>query len=140
MVRKGSQKRKQAKSQEELDPYGLNEVDDFASKKERVLLEQSTLGDRRHVSDDDDLGDDEEEEVLHVSDTDDSDESESEYEQQEEEQDLDGAEAYRKVFGRKLDLDQPVEDEEGGMLGNEEAWGSKGEYYGACLLYTSRCV
>ena len=51
----------------------------------------------------------------------------------EEEGELDGAAAYKKIFGRNLEADQlPEEDEESGMLNNENAWGStKGEYYGA---------
>lgn len=101
------------------DDYGLNEVDDFAEKREKVLL-----GDSQYYRDDSDeerlLEDNEEEEVMAMSDGDESDE------------DMDGAEAYKKVFGRKLEHDMPeVEDDDETMLNNENAWGSKNEYYGA---------
>ncbi|EDO15258.1 hypothetical protein Kpol_461p12 [Vanderwaltozyma polyspora DSM 70294] len=114
----------------EDSPYGKTEIDDFADKREKVLLEQSSLGGRGGDAYDDEDGlnvDDEEEEVMGISD----DESGSD----EEEEELDGAAAYRKVFGRKLDTgveDGGDEEEAGGMLENDTAWGStKGEYYGA---------
>ncbi|CCD22360.1 rRNA-processing protein SAS10 NDAI_0A02020 [Naumovozyma dairenensis CBS 421] len=132
--RKGSSK---GSDPDTVDPYGLNEVDEFASKKEKLLLEQSTLSNQRN-DDDDFLEDEEEEEVLGMTDEESgSEELEEEQAEQdddeEEEEGLDGAEAYRKVFGRSLDADQRVDEEaEGGMLDNENAWGSnKGEYYGA---------
>ena len=48
------------------DPYGLNEVDEFAAKREKVLLDQSSLKDMQRGDDDDDdvIYDDEEEEVM----------------------------------------------------------------------------
>ncbi|KAL3232885.1 Something about silencing protein 10 [Nakaseomyces bracarensis] len=107
------------------DPYGRNEVDDFADKREKVLLSESTLA-RRNGSDEEDLMDEEEEEVMAMSEDEDEDEDEDE--------EMDGAEAYRKVFGRKLETDMPDEEyeDEEGMLDNENAWGAtKNEYYGA---------
>ncbi|QLL31643.1 hypothetical protein HG536_0B05070 [Torulaspora globosa] len=108
------------------DAYGMTEVDEFASKKDKLLFEQSTL-----AGDDDQNGFDnpyeEEEEVLAMSN-----ESSSE-EDEEEEEELDGERAYRKVFGRKLNLrEEAGEDEAESMLDNDGAWGtSKGDYYGA---------
>lgn len=115
------------------DTYGLNEVDDFASKKDKVLFEQSNLVD---VDDEDqfDNPDDEEEEVLAMSgDSSSEGEDEEQDEEQEEDEELDGERAYRKVFGRKLNLgDDAGEDEAGTMLDNDNAWGAtKGDYYGA---------
>lgn len=107
---------------EDDDPYGMNEIDDFADKREKVLLNDSTLA-YRQGSDEEDLMDEEEEEVMAMSD-----------EEDEEEEELDGAEAYRKVFGRKLENDMPEDEDEDeeGMLDNENAWGAtKNEYYGA---------
>ncbi|QLQ79156.1 hypothetical protein HG537_0B05040 [Torulaspora globosa] len=103
--------------------YGLNEVDEFASKRDKLLFEQSNL-----VDDDGEDGfdnpDEEEEEVLAMSSEED--------EEEEEEEELDGERAYRKVFGRKLDLGGEVGDETESMLDNDGAWSSnKGDYYGA---------
>ncbi|CAI4057944.1 hypothetical protein N7582_000972 [Saccharomyces uvarum] len=131
MAGKRSNRSKAPNSRDETDPYGLNEVDDFASKREKVLLGNSTLAGGATNNDDDPLlEDEEEEEVLAM---DDADESSDDEEEEEEEEKLDGAEAYKKIFGRNLETDQPLEeDEEHGMLDNENAWGStKGEYYGA---------
>lgn len=119
--------------EDHAEPYGVNEVDDFASKREKILLEESTLGNTQR--DDEATLDDEEEEVLAVSDESSSEEDYEDQDEQEEEPDeeLDGEQAYRKVFGRNLKLHEvPAEGEEGGMLNNETAWGTaKGEYYGA---------
>lgn len=114
---------------EEGDPYGLNEVDEFASKREKVLLEEAGLNVREQTNDEDDLiVDEDEEEVLAMSD----DSSEQEEEEEEEEEELDGETAYKKVFGRKLDLGEDPEEDQDAMLDNENAWGSsKNEYYGA---------
>lgn len=107
---------KRGKSED--DPYGMNEVDDFADKREKVLLNDSTLA-YRQSSDEEDLMDEEEEEVMAMS-------------GDEEDEELDGAEAYRKVFGRNLETEVPDEEDEEGMLDNENAWGAtKNEYYGA---------
>ena len=105
------------------DDYGMNEVDDFAAKKEQVLLENSSLNQRNrgNYSNDED---EEEEEVMSMTDE----------ESSEEEEELDGEKAYRQVFGRKLDTSNPNEDEDDAtaMLDNENAWGAtKNEYYGA---------
>lgn len=132
MVRKSSGGVKTSSAGDEVNPYGLNEVDDFASKREKVLLGQSTFGDS--AKDDSLLEDEDEEEVLAMDEDDESmDEREDEEGEEEEEEELDGAAAYKKIFGRNLETDQlPEEDEENGMLDNENAWGStKGEYYGA---------
>ncbi|CAI4814203.1 ASN_HP2_G0006930.mRNA.1.CDS.1 [Saccharomyces cerevisiae] len=132
MVRKGSNRTKTSEVGDEINPYGLNEVDDFASKREKVLLGQSTFGDSNKDDDHSLLEDEDEEEVL-AMDEDDESIDEREDEEEEEEEELDGAAAYKKIFGRNLETDQlPEEDEENGMLDNENAWGStKGEYYGA---------
>lgn len=112
------------------DPYGLNEVDDFAKKREKVLLSESTFADRDDSNDDVLNIDEEEEEVMAVSDG--VSESEEEEEEEEEGDELNGAEAYRKVFGRNLDLGDDNEEAQDNMLDNENAWGStKAEYYGA---------
>lgn len=105
-------------------PYGLSEVDDFAAKKEQVLLDNSSMRNRANVDD----YSEEEEEVMGISD-----ESSGDEEEEEEEEELDGEKAYRQVFGRKLDVGQPgEEDDESAMLDNDNAWGStKNEYYGA---------
>lgn len=108
------------------DSYGLTEVDEFASKKDKLLFEQSSL-----ANDDGEDGfdnpDEEEEEVLAMS------SEEDEEDEEEEDEELDGERAYRKVFGRKLNLGEEVgEDEVESMLDNDGAWGtSKGDYYGA---------
>lgn len=128
-----SNKVRQTALSEETDPYGLNEVDDFAAKNERILLEQSSLN-RINNADDEDNLDDEEEEVMADEDSDSNSEEEQEEEEEEdeEEEELDGEKAYREVFGRKLDLGEPVEETQGAMLDEENAWGStKNEYYGA---------
>ncbi|GAV55165.1 hypothetical protein ZYGR_0AS04890 [Zygosaccharomyces rouxii] len=125
MVRKGSKKVSQKSAGKPLansdDEYGMNEVDDFASKREKVMLDESTLGDRNEEAYDSN----EDEEVMAVSDDDEEDEDE-------EQQEIDGEEAYRKVFGRRLNADTQQVDEGEGMLDNDAAWGaSKNEYYGA---------
>ncbi|QLG73414.1 hypothetical protein HG535_0E04980 [Zygotorulaspora mrakii] len=127
------QSKKHSVNEQPEPPYGLNEVDDFASKREKLLLSESTMRDAEE--EEDILPDEEEEEVLAMS-TDESSEEdedgEEEDEYEEEEEKLDGEKAYRKVFGRKLDLNNTTEAEGGTMLDNENAWGStKGEYYGA---------
>ncbi|KAG0671074.1 hypothetical protein C6P45_001361 [Maudiozyma exigua] len=107
------------------DDYGMNEVDDFAAKKEQVLLDNSSMNQRNRGSYSDE--EEEEEEVMSVSDDESS-------EEEEEEEELDGEKAYRQVFGRKLDTTNPNEDEDDAtaMLDNENAWGAtKNEYYGA---------
>lgn len=102
------------------DDYGINEVDDFASKREKVMLGDSTLGGK----DEEDYDSNDDEEVMAVDDEDEEDEDED--------QGIDGEEAYRKVFGRRLNTDMQQVDESEGMLDNEAAWGSsKNEYYGA---------
>ncbi|CAL9730895.1 something about silencing protein 10 [Monosporozyma unispora] len=124
--------KKRSTSQEEENPYGLNEVDDFAAKNERILLENSSLNRQGDNLDDDHIDDDDEEEVMSLSGESDSEEDEED----EEDAKLDGEKAYRQVFGRNLRDDQrPLEDgeleAEEGML-DENAWGStKNEYYGA---------
>ncbi|CEP62563.1 rRNA-processing protein SAS10 LALA0_S05e08416g [Lachancea lanzarotensis] len=111
------------------DPYGRNEVDDFAAKREKVLLDQANIVAEASEEDDERLLEDEdEEEVLGVE----SDEDESEESEAAEE--LDGEAAFRQVFGRKMDAGGAGEAEDDGdaMLDNDTAWGStKGEYYGA---------
>ncbi|KAK5779935.1 rRNA-processing protein SAS10 PWA37_001695 [Arxiozyma heterogenica] len=114
------------REEEEQDPYGLNEVDEFAAKNERILLENSTLYNENGQTDEDKLDDDDEEAVMDISDIDES-EDEDENEMQ-----VESEKAYRQIFGRSLKDDQrPLEDEEA-ILDNENAWGStKNEYYGA---------
>mgnify|MGYP001186182141 CR=1 FL=1 len=116
------------------DSYGLNEIDDFASKRDQILLENSNLG-TQGADDYESNPDDEEEEVMAMSNEETSSEEEDEEEEEEQEQtdeELDGEQAYRKVFGRKLELHRDPAEDEGGMLGNDNAWGStKGDYYGA---------
>ncbi|CCF56395.1 hypothetical protein KAFR_0B00970 [Kazachstania africana CBS 2517] len=112
--------------EEDRDPYGLNEVDAFADKKEKILLEQSTLNTGNGNESYDSLDDDEEEEVMGMSGEDSSDDEE------EEEEELDGEKAYRKVFGKKLHLGESEDEADENMLDNENAWGAtKNEYYGA---------
>ncbi|CDO93268.1 unnamed protein product [Kluyveromyces dobzhanskii CBS 2104] len=130
MAKKGARASKRGgngkQDREEDVSYGMNEVDDFANKREKVLLEEAGL-DRRAPDDDDDFSVDEEEEVMGMSDEDSSEDDSEESEEEE----LTGEAAYKKVFGRKLDVGQDPE-EEGGMLDNDNAWGtSKTEYYGA---------
>ncbi|SCU81361.1 LAME_0B06700g1_1 [Lachancea meyersii CBS 8951] len=129
MARKSSKGLK-SRARFEQDPHGLNEVDDFAAKREKVLLDRAGLSNQSDEDDDEHLlDDDEEEEVLGVE----SDESEQEKESEEEEQ-LDGEAAFRQVFGRKMDVGAAEDAEEGGdaMIDNDTAWGStKSEYYGA---------
>ncbi|AAS51989.1 ADR069Cp [Eremothecium gossypii ATCC 10895] len=111
--------RNSAKGVSSEDPYGANEVDDFAAKREKVMLEEAGL-DGRSDSDDSDVPDEQEDEVMAM--TDDSSDEDSA---------LDGEEAYKRVFGRRLDADIE-EAEQGDMLDNEAAWGStKNDYYGA---------
>lgn len=113
------------------DTYGLNEVDEFASKKDKLLFEQSNLAD--NSEDDISNPDDDEEEVLAVSEGSSSGEEDGEELDEEMDEELDGEKAYRKVFGRKLNLGNEVaEDEDEAMLDNDGAWGAtKGDYYGA---------
>ncbi|SMN18284.1 similar to Saccharomyces cerevisiae YDL153C SAS10 Essential subunit of U3-containing Small Subunit (SSU) processome complex [Maudiozyma saulgeensis] len=110
-------------SSRDADEYGLNEVDDFAAKREQVLLDNSSMKNRRRENSGDDEEDDEEE-VMSMTD---------ESSEEEEEEELDGEKAYRQVFGRKLDISEPNEEDEAtAMLDNENAWGTtKNEYYGA---------
>ncbi|KAL2711164.1 Something about silencing protein 10 [Kluyveromyces marxianus] len=128
---KSVSKRSSGRENEEEDPYGLNEVDDFAKKREKVMLDDAGINERE-ASDSDDFSVDEEEEVLGMSDEESSDED-VEDEDEDEDEELDGEAAYKKVFGRKLEMDEiPEEREGGGMLDNDNAWGtSKSEYYGA---------
>ena len=117
------------------DPYGLNEVDEFAAKREKVLLDQSSLKDMQRGDDDDDdvIYDDEEEEVMADGMSSEEELSGEEAEEGEEGDEVDADKVYHQVFGRKLDLDYPdVAPEDETMLANETAWGStKDEYYGA---------
>lgn len=129
MARKGSKKVSQKPTDKPIltsdDEYGMNEIDDFASKREKIMLDESTLGDRNEEDDDSN----EDEEVMAVSDDDDEEDEENE---EDEQQEIDGEEAYRKVFGRRLNADTEKLDENEGMLDNDAAWGaSKNEYYGA---------
>ena len=127
--RKGT---KQPSKKGQSDPYGLNEVDDFAEKREKVLLENAGIRGELEDEHSDGLMSDENEEG--VMDVDDDSSAEEEEEEEEEDEQLDGEKAYRQVFGRRLDTEMPV-DAEGGndaMLDNENAWGNtKSEYYGA---------
>ncbi|CCE64992.1 hypothetical protein TPHA_0J01710 [Tetrapisispora phaffii CBS 4417] len=107
----------------EANEYGLNEVDDFADKREKVMFSESTLADRADSDNDEDLDIlEEEEEVMSVS-----------GESDDEEEILDGPDAYRKVFGRNLDLGKGSDEEgDADLVDDENAWGStKNEYYGA---------
>lgn len=72
MVRKGSNRTKTSEVGDEINPYGLNEVDDFASKREKVLLGQSTFGDSNKDDDHSLLEDEDEEEVLAMDERDES--------------------------------------------------------------------
>lgn len=72
MARKRSSKQSRgatATGREPEDPYGFNEVDDFASKREKILLDDSTLNTQEAI-DDDIEPDEEEEEVLAMEDED----------------------------------------------------------------------
>lgn len=115
------------------DFYGLNEVDDFAKKREKVMLDKAGLTEYPESGDSDGLMSDENEEgVMNVDDE--SSEGDQDEEPEEDDEPLDGEKAYRQVFGRKLDLGDARDAEDGGetMLDNESAWGStKNEYYGA---------
>ncbi|CUS23073.1 LAQU0S08e01530g1_1 [Lachancea quebecensis] len=115
------------------DSYGLNEVDDFAQKREKVMLDKAGMSEYPESGDSDGLMSDENEEgVMNVDDE--SSEDDQDEGSQEEDEPLDGEKAYRQVFGRKLDLGDAREAENEGatMLDNESAWGStKNEYYGA---------
>lgn len=132
--RRSNQRRSVRDEHETGDSFGLNEVDDFAFKRDQVLLEQSNLGSTESEQYEYNP-DDEEEEVMAMSDEDEEDEDEEENEEDEQDSEgeqLNGEQAYRKVFGRKLNLGQDAAEEEEGMLGNDQAWGStKGDYYGA---------
>lgn len=123
--KKSSKKSSNNSAADNGDHYGLNEVDEFAAKRDKVMLDQSTLGDDRETMSEYD----EEDEVMAMNDESSDEENQSEVADVEEE--LDGEHAYRQVFGRKLNTEQ--EDVEGGdMLDNDAAWGSsKNEYYGA---------
>lgn len=108
--------------EEDDDPYGMNEVDAFAAKSEKVLLENSTLGNRNNDDSDFENPDDEEEEVMRLDNDDSSDEDD---------QELDGAAAYKKVFGRNLE-NYEDDNEDADLIENENAWGeTKNDYYGA---------
>ncbi|SCU92649.1 LANO_0E01640g1_1 [Lachancea nothofagi CBS 11611] len=127
MARKNGNRTKSGASKEQ-DPYGLNEVDDFASKREKVMLERAGLASQVDESDDDGLMDDQEEEqVLDVENS----ESEEE-EENDEDEELDGEAAYRQVFGRKMETHGDEDEKADAMLDNDGAWGpTKNEYYGA---------
>ncbi|AMD20485.1 HDL259Cp [Eremothecium sinecaudum] len=115
----------------EENPYSDNEVDAFAAKREKVLLEKAGLT-RNDASEDDEFLVDDSETVMSLSGEDSSDEDEEEAEDEAEDEELDGDEAYRKVFGRKLNAGDDQEIAGDAMLDNENAWGaSKNEYYGA---------
>lgn len=115
---------------EDENPYGLNEVDDFAAKREKVMLADAGFNQRE--DDEDDFSVDDEEEVMAMSDNDSEESLEEDGDEDENEDELDGEAAYKEVFGRKLDLGDDPELDNGGMLDNENAWGtSKTEYYGA---------
>ncbi|QEU59747.1 Sas10 [Kluyveromyces lactis] len=117
--------------QEEDVAYGMNEVDDFANKREKVLLEDAGL-DQREQEDDFDLSVDEEEEVMGMSDEHSEVDSEEVEDDESEQEELTGEAVYKKVFGRKLDVGENAEEGSSAMLDNENAWGaSKAEYYGA---------
>lgn len=112
-----------------MEDPGLDEIDEFATRNEHILLENSSLrqNPNSHASDDDD----DEEEIMDI-DSDSSSESESDKEIDQE----DAERAYRQVFGRSLRQDQkPLTEEEldqDAMINNENAWGdNKNEYYGA---------
>ncbi|CDH10629.1 related to Something about silencing protein 10 [Zygosaccharomyces bailii ISA1307] len=127
MARRNSRrnsKKNTSKAVADDDQYGLNEIDDFAAKREKVMLDHSTLG---GISDEGSESEDEEEEVMAVS----EESSDEEDAGADEEEGLDGERAYRQVFGRKLNT-EPQDVESNGMLDNDAAWGSsKNEYYGA---------
>lgn len=124
---------RQASKGGQEDSYGLNEVDDFAKKREKVMLDKAGLTEYPESGDSDGLMSDENEEgVMNVDDE--SSEGDQDEEPEEDDEPLDGEKAYRQVFGRKLDLGDARDAEDGGetMLDNESAWGStKNEYYGA---------
>ncbi|GAV50259.1 hypothetical protein ZYGR_0U01150 [Zygosaccharomyces rouxii] len=126
MARKNSKRVSQKSASKPIanndDEYGMNEVDDFASKREKVMFDESTLGDRNE----EDYDSNDDEEVMAVDD------DEDEEDEEDEQQEINGEEAYRKVFGRRLNADTQQLDEGEGMLDNDAAWGtSKNEYYGA---------
>ncbi|AET41375.1 rRNA-processing protein SAS10 Ecym_8080 [Eremothecium cymbalariae DBVPG len=104
--------------------YGVNEVDEFAAKREKVLFDKAGLTGKQSGIDTNsaDFGFDEEEEIMDISD---------EYSDDSEE--LDADEAYKKVFGRRLEQDEDAEAaEQDDILDNEDAWGStRSVYYGA---------
>ncbi|SCU93690.1 LAMI_0E15258g1_1 [Lachancea mirantina] len=103
------------------DDYGFNEVDSFAKKREKILLDEARIEDEMSEDDERLMEDDEEEEVLGVEEHSGS-----------EDEELDGQKAYREVFGRNLQVDGSENEDGGDMLENENAWGStKNEYYGA---------
>lgn len=107
-------------------PYGLNEVDSFAQRREKILLEDAGLSSQAYEDNEDDnlVVDEEEEEVMSMSD-----DSSAEEDNVEE---LDGEKAYKQVFVKRLNLGDEGENEGDAMLDNDNAWGSsKNEYYGA---------
>ncbi|CCK69492.1 rRNA-processing protein SAS10 KNAG_0C03880 [Huiozyma naganishii CBS 8797] len=108
--------------EDEGGKYGLSEADDFAAKREKVLLENSSLARNAASSDDDDSLDDlDEEEVMEISEDDEEDDDEEEKER-----------VYRKVFGRSMEKESDGQQPADQMLDNEAAWGdNKNEYYGA---------
>lgn len=116
---------RQASKGGQEDSYGLNEVDDFAKKREKVMLDKAGLTEYPESGDSDGLMSDENEEgVMNVDDE--SSEGDQDEEPEEDDEPLDGEKAYRQVFGRKLDLGDARDAEDGGetMLDNESAWGS----------------
>lgn len=113
-----------------MEDPGLNEVDEFATRNEHILLENSTLRNNKqnYTSDEDD-----EEEIMNI---DSGSESEDDDDDDEAVDDEEAEKAYRQVFGRSLKQDQkPLTEEElddEAMINNENAWGdNKNEYYGA---------
>ncbi|SCU92068.1 LADA_0F14092g1_1 [Lachancea dasiensis] len=132
MARKGGNRARTSARNDE-QPYGLNEVDDFAAKREKVLLDRAGLSSQLDEGDDEGLMDDEDEEqVLGVESSDSGDSEEGGEDRDEEDEELDGEAAYRQVFGRKMDTHGAEEEDGDAMLDNDTAWGStKGEYYGA---------
>lgn len=104
---------------EEEMPYGANEVDDFAAKREKVLLEDADVSEKQNEEDDQFMVD-ESDEIMELSE-----------ELSSEEESLDGEKAYKKVFGRKLNVGEDLDDS-GSEDDKQDCWGSsKNEYYGA---------
>ncbi|KAH3902669.1 rRNA-processing protein SAS10 SCDLUD_000252 [Saccharomycodes ludwigii] len=108
-------------------PYGLNEVDEFASKKQKLLLKNSTLGKNQYEDESDLMLLDDEEDVMGISDE----ESTSAEDDDDENSNIDKAEVYKKVFGRRLDEDYDNDKDIHENYNEDEEWGStKNEYYG----------